>query len=698
MASSTVPAQSTIIYDDLLALHKLLKQFMDTTYTEPEELFAEQLIVKTTQEDLQAAWESVVFPALVEFGIKHDTNSVEWKTILANPLWAELFTIICIFIKTSLKQEQTLGALLRVLRCLSRIEKKHYVVFRLLQTILSENYTNNIIHIEAINIIINLSREKTTKEYIIRDIGSIIVMRLCHNTNILIVPELLDALLAILEKADNFDCFLTPEINIIHMLYHVMDNFKANFAVIFKCLICLHKLASCHVMREYMLSSGCLIRIYNLLESPLCNNKMVERVFFVLVRLVSSIKNISHFTSVFSLGYLQAHVMRWRQSQTTLHLYASLIWNFTHNEELDYDNIESDSAPCDLVAPEFAVGRMENTYADMNEPLVLAPFELDLNTFVDTIQEYMYGIPPFPPQFQRPEPERQGDEITLSRNIVEMQDFVPMSVFDFMLSMLEHEKPAIVAVYLNAFSTIVRQPANIVKLVNRGFVERLLSLYRSENSIIKQAALQTLVAIAKYHQRYHTVIGKLQHVECVKVNEYEFGEPKIKYGIICMQNIDTYLQSDLFNTKECLYVEAHMVLMHFLICCGVEITSTFKVLCSFNLGELKVSGISETDDIFTTLHPTILEYVDGKHYQYIQKYAIPSDLPSGFLESPVMRELCNYINTMFSISYDVMKLIQQKIFRERMTKIMLFMTASKDRTKQLLSSDFIKYELAPFLG
>ena len=669
MASSDVPSQSTIIYDDLLALHKLLKQFMDTTYTEPEELFAEPLIVKTTQEDLQAAWESVVFPALVEFGIKHDTNSVEWKTILANPLWAELFTIICIFIKTSLKQEQTLGALLRVLRCLSRIEKKHYGVFRLLQTILSENYTNNIIHIEAINIIINLSREKTTKEYIIRDIGSIIVMRLCHNTNILIVPELLDALLAILEKADNFDCFLTPEINIIHMLYHVMDNFKANFAVIFKCLICLHKLAAYHVMREYMLSSGCIIRIYNLLESPLCNNKMVERVFFVLARLVSSIKNISHFTSVFSLGYLQAHVMRWRQSQTTLHLYASLIWNFTHNEELDYDNIESDSAPRDLVAPEFAVGRMENTYADMNEPLVLAPFELDLNTFVDTIQEYMYGIPPFLPQFQRPEPERQGDEITLSRNIVEMQDFVGMSVFDFMLSMLEHEKPAIVAVYLNAFSTIARQPGNIVKLVNRGFVERLLSLYRSDNSIIKQAALQTLVAIAKYHQRYHTIIGKLQHVDCVKVNEYEFGEPKIKYGIIIgMRNLDTYLESDLFNTKECLYVEAHMALMHFLICCGVEITS-------------------ETVDIFTTHHPTILEYIERKRVA----------IPSGHI-TPEIMELSNYINTMFSISYDVMKLIQQKIFRERMTKIMLFMTASKDRTKQLLSSDFIKYELAQFLG
>lgn len=679
MALSDSPAQSTIIYDDLLSLHKVLKQFMDTTYTEPEEPFGEPIIVKITQEELQASWESVVFPALVEFGIKHDMNSLLWKSVPENPVWTELITILCIFIKTSLKQEQTLGALLRVLRCLTRVEKKHYVVFRLLQTILSENYTNNIIHIEAINIIINLSREKTTKEHITRDIGSIIVMRLCHNTNILIVPELLDALSAVLEKADKFDCFLTQDINIIHMLYHVMDNFKANFAVIFKCLICLHKLASCHVMREYIISSGCLIRIYNLLESPLCNNKMVERIFFVLARLVSSIKDISQFTSVFSLGYLQAHVMRWRQSQTILQLYGCMLCNFTHNEELDYDNVESESAHRDLVASEFEVGRMENTYADTNEPLVLVPFELDLNTFVDTIQEYMYGIPPFLPQYQRPEPERQGNDIALSRNIVEMQDFVPMSVFDFMLSMLEHEKPAIVAAYLNAFSTIVMQPGNIIKLVNRGFVERLLSLYKSENSIIKQAALQTLVAIAKYHQLYHTIIGKLQHVDCVKVNENEFGEPKIKYGIVSMMNIKMYLKSDLFNTKECLYVEAHMALMHFLICCGVEITSG-------------------TVDIFTTLHPTILEYIDGKHYQYIQKYAIPSDLPSGFLESPVMRELCNYINTMFSISYDVMKLIQQKIFRERMTKIVLFMTASKDNTKQLLSSDFIKYELAPFLG
>jgi hypothetical protein len=265
----------------------------------------------------------------------------------------------------------------------------------------------------------------------------------------------------------------------------------------------------------------------------------------------------------------------------------------------------------------------------------------------------MYGIPPFPPQYQRPEQESQSDKIMFSRDMIEVQDFVPMSVFDFMLSMLEHEKPAIVAAYLNAFTTIVMQPGNIIKLVNRGFVECLLSLYKSEHVIIKKAALQTLVAIAKYHQFYHTIIGKLQHVDCVKVNENEFGEPKIKYGIVSMHNIKMYLESDLFNTKECLYVEAHMALMHFLICCGVEITS-----------------VSGSVDIFSTFHPTILDYVEKK------RVTIPLD----------------------HISYDMMKLIQQKIFRERMTKIVLFMTASKDNTKQLLSSDFIKYELAPFLG
>jgi GT2 family glycosyltransferase len=60
-----------------------------------------------------------------------------------------------------------------------------------------------------------------------------------------------------------------------------------------------------------------------------------------------------------------------------------------------------------------------------------------------------------------------------------------------------------------------------------------------------------------------------------------------------MHNIKMYLESDLFNTKECLYVEAHMALMHFLICCGVEITS-----------------VSGSVDIFSTIHPTILDYVE----------------------------------------------------------------------------------------